>query len=155
MKGNQSIINQLNELLTGELTAADQYFAHSRMLEDMGYSKLFERLSHEAQEELEHADVLVKRILFLEGTPNLSSRASMTIGTDVPSMFKSDLNVEYSVAQKLRDVIKHCEQEQDYQTRQVLMPLLKDTEEDHMHWLEQQLGLIERVGLQNYSQSQM
>lgn len=155
MKGNQKIIDTLNALLTGELTAADQYFTHSRMLEDFGYNKLYERLGHEMQEELEHADVLIKRILFLEGTPDLSKRSGLNIGADVEAMFKSDLEVEYQVGKDLRAAIKLCEEEQDYQTRHVLMPLLSDTEEDHMYWLEQQLGLIKRVGLQNYLQSQM
>ncbi len=155
MKGNKKIIATLNELLTGELTAHDQYFTHSRMLEDFGYSKLYERLSHEAAEELEHADALIKRILFLEGTPDLSKRAGLDIGADVEAMFKSDLEVEYQVGKDLRSAIKLCEEKQDFQTRQVLMPLLSDTEEDHMYWLEQQLGLIQRVGLQNYCQSQM
>ena len=155
MKGKQNIINALNELLTGELTAADQYFTHSRMLEDLGYTKLYERLEHERVEELQHADVLVKRILFLEGTPDLGKRATLSIGTDVASMFKNDLEVEYQVGKNLRNTIKLCETEQDYQTRHVLMPLLTDTEEDHMYWLEQQLGLIEQVGLKNYLQSQL
>jgi len=155
MKGKQSIIDTLNELLTGELTAADQYFTHSRMLEDFGYQKLYERLEHEREEELQHADVLVKRILFLEGTPDLSKRSALNIGTDVATMFKNDLAVEYQVGKNLRNAIKLCEQEGDYQTRHVLMPLLTDTEEDHMYWLEQQLGLIEHVGLQNYLQSQL
>ena len=155
MKGNQQIIDLLNKLLTNELTAADQYLAHSRILEDQGFNKLYERLSHEAEEELEHADVLIKRILFLEGKPDLSKRNSLNIGEDVQTMFENDLAVEYSVAEELRTTIKVCEDNQDYQTRQSLLPLLKDTEEDHMHWLEQQLGLIKRVGMQNYCQSQM
>ena len=155
MKGKQNIIDTLNELLTGELTAADQYFAHSRLFEDLGYNKLYERLEHEREEELQHADVLVKRILFLEGTPDLSKRSALNIGADVASMLKNDLDVEYQVGKDLRNAIKLCEQEDDYQTRHVLMPLLADTEEDHMYWLEQQLGLIERVGLQNYLQSQL
>jgi len=155
MKGKQNIIDVLNELLTGELTAADQYFTHSRLLEDFGYQKLYERLEHEREEELQHADVLVKRILFLEGIPDLSKRSGLNIGKDVATMFKNDLEVEYQVGKNLRDAIKLCEQEEDYQTRRVLMPLLTDTEEDHMYWLEQQLGLIEHVGLQNYLQSQL
>ena len=155
MKGNQQIIDLLNKLLTNELTAADQYLAHSRILEDQGFNKLYERLGHEAEEELEHADVLIKRILFLEGKPDLSKRNSLNIGEDVQTMFENDLAVEYSVAEELRTTIKVCEDNQDYQTRQSLLPLLKDTEEDHMHWLEQQLGLIKRVGMQNYCQSQM
>lgn len=155
MKGNQQIIDKLNTLLTNELTAADQYLAHSRMLEDFGLNKLAERLKHESEEELEHADVLIKRMLFLEGKPDLSKRNALNIGDDVVPMFENDLAVEYSVAEELRSAIKLCEENQDYQTRANLMPLLKDTEEDHMYWLEQQLGLIQRVGLQNYCQSQM
>lgn len=155
MKGDKKIIETLNALLTNELTAADQYFTHSRMLEDFGFNKLYERLNHEATEELEHADVLIKRILFLEGTPDLSKRSGLNIGADVIAMFKSDLDVEYQVGKDLRAAIRLCEEKQDYQTRHVLMPLLSDTEEDHMYWLEQQLGLIERVGLQNYCQSQI
>jgi len=96
-----------------------------------------------------------KRILFLEGSPDLGKRDALNIGTDVASMFSNDLAVEYQVGKNLRNAIKLCEQEEDYQTRHVLMPLLTDTEEDHMYWLEQQLGLIERVGLQNYLQSQL
>jgi len=155
MKGNPKIIESLNALLTNELTAADQYYTHSRMLEDFGYNKLYERLGHEMQEELEHADVLIKRILFLEGTPDLSKRAGINIGADVEAMFRRDLAIEYQVANDLKAAIRLCEQVQDYQTRHLLMPLLTDTEEDHMHWLEQQLGLIGRVGLQNYLQSQI
>lgn len=155
MKGDKDIIDKLNTLLTNELTAADQYLAHSRILEDFGLNKLYERLGHEAEEELEHADVLIKRILFLEGKPDLSKRNELAVGYDLVAMFESDLAVEYSVAEELRSAIKLCEEKQDYQTRANLMPLLKDTEEDHMHWLEQQLGLIKRIGLQNYSQSQM
>lgn len=155
MKGNNTIIAKLNQLLTGELTAADQYFIHSRMYEDWGLSKLYERIDHEMQEELQHADALIKRILFLEGTPDLSKRDGLKVGKDVPGMLASDLEVELSVVQALRDAIALCESEQDYQSREMLEALLKDTEEDHTHWLEQQLGLIEKVGLQNYLQSQM
>jgi bacterioferritin len=155
MKGNKQVIETLNALLTNELTAADQYFIHSRMLEDFGYNKLYERLSHEAAEELQHADVLIKRMLFLEGTPDLSKRSGLNIGSDIEAMFKNDLEGEYQVGKDLRNAIKLCEEKQDYQTRHILMPLLSDTEEDHMYWLEQQLGLIERVGLQNYCQSQI
>ena len=155
MKGNQQIIDKLNTLLTGELTAADQYMIHSRMLEDLGFSVLHERLDHESKEELEHADVLVKRILFLEGTPDFNTRDALNIGTDVVAMFTNDLAVEYQVAEALRETIALCEQERDYITRDVLIPLLRDTEEDHMRWLERQLGLITKVGVQNYLRSKM
>ncbi len=155
MKGNKTIIDTLNKLLTNELSAADQYFIHSRMYQDFGLEKLFERIKHESEEELEHATALVERILFLEGVPDVASRDALNIGSDVPSMLKSDLDVEYDVGNQLKDAIALCEKEKDYQTREILEALLKDTEEDHTYWLEQQLGLIEKVGLQNYLQSQM
>lgn len=155
MKGNTKIIDILNSLLTCELTAADQYFIHSRMYEDWGFKKLHERISHEQEEELEHASALIERILFLEGTPNVASRDPLNVGKDVPAMLESDLQIEYQVGNALKDAIEVCEQEKDYQTREILEVLLRDTEEDHTHWLEQQLGLIDKVGIQNYLQSQM
>jgi len=155
MKGNQNVIDTLNKLLTNELSAADQYFIHSRMYQDWGLEKLFERIKHESEEELEHAAALVERILFLEGMPDVASREALNVGKDVPTMLKNDLAVEYDVGSQLKDAIALCEQEKDYQTREILEVLLKDTEEDHTYWLEQQLGLIERLGLENYLQSQM
>ncbi len=154
MKGNQTVIDTLNKLLTNELSAADQYFIHSRMYQDWGLEKLYERIKHESEEELTHATALVERILFLEGTPDVASRDALNIGSDVPTMLKNDLAVEYDVGRQLKDAIALCEQEKDYQTREILEVLLKDTEEDHTYWLEQQLGLIEKIGLQNYLQSQ-
>ena len=155
MKGKKKIINTLNQLLTNELSAADQYFIHSRMYQDWGLDKLYERIRHESEEELQHAAALIERILFLEGTPDVASRDPLKVGKDVPSMLKNDLAVEYDVGGQLKDAIALCEKEQDYQTREILEVLLKDTEEDHTYWLEQQLGLIDKLGLQNYLQSQM
>ncbi len=155
MKGKKPVIDTLNKLLTNELSAADQYFIHSRMYQDWGLEKLYERIKHEAEEELEHAAALVERILFLEGIPDVASREALNIGKDVPSMLKSDLAIEYDVGNKLKDAIALCEQEKDYQTREILEKLLRDTEEDHTYWLEQQLGLIEKTGLPNYLQTQM
>ncbi len=155
MRGNKKIIKILNKLLTGELSAADQYFVHSRMYQDWGLEKLYERIAHEAQEELQHADELIQRILFLEGTPDVASRDSLGIGSDVPSMLANDLKLELDVVSELKKAIKIVEDEQDYQTREILEVLLKDTEEDHTYWLEKQLGLVEKIGLQNYLQSQM
>lgn len=153
MKGLPSVIDQLNKLLTGELTAADQYFIHSRMYENWGFKKLYERVEHERVEELDHAAKLIHRILFLEGVPDVASRGALGIGNDVPSMLRSDLNYEYSVVAALKVAIAHCEQVQDYETRHVLQALLTDTEIDHAYWLEQQLGLIDKIGLLNYQQS--
>lgn len=155
MKGHSSIIDHLNALLAGELTAIDQYFAHSRMYRQWGLQQLFQRIDHEMHEEQAHADVLIKRILFLEGTPDLASRTPLRIGRDVRQMLRNDLDLELEVVGQLRQVIAHCEAAQDFETRAQLLVLLKDTEEDHAHWLEIQIGLIERLGLRNYLQSQL
>lgn len=155
MKGDKTVLGHLNALLAGELTAADQYFTHSRMYDNWGFPKLHERISHEMSEELEHASRLIERILFLEGTPDLSKRDPLNIGQDVPAMLKSDLALELVVVNHLKEVIAYCEQVKDYQTREILEAMLADTEEDHTWWLEKQLGLIDKVGLQNYLQSQM
>ncbi|MGY6275605.1 bacterioferritin [Methylomonas sp. MgM2] len=155
MKGDTKVIEMLNELLAGELTAMDQYFIHSRMYHDWGFEKLYERIDHEMTEETQHADQLIRRILFLEGTPNLSKRDPLNVGSDVPQMLQNDLAVEIQVVNALKEVIAYCESVKDYQTREILEVMLKDTEEDHAYWLEQQLGLIDRIGLQNYLQSQM
>lgn len=155
MKGNSKIIETLNELLVGELTAMDQYFIHSRMFQDWGLGKLYERIDHEFDDEKGHASNLIERILFLEGVPDLSKRAGLIIGKDVPEMLENDLQLEYSVDKGLKAAIKLCEDEQDYQSREILARMLADTEEDHAYWLEKQLGLIKKVGLQNYLQAQM
>ncbi len=155
MKGNDQVIAHLNQLLAGELTAIDQYFIHSRMYENWGYSKLYERIAHEVQDETRHADALIKRILFLEGTPDLSKRDPLQVGDRPQQMLKNDLAVELKVVADLRRVMAFCETVKDYQTREILSVMLEDTEQDHAHWLEQQLGMIDRMGLQNYLQAQM
>ncbi|MBA3996697.1 MAG: bacterioferritin [Candidatus Accumulibacter sp.] len=155
MKGNKEIIGMLNGLLAGELMARDQYFIHARMYENWGYQKLFARVFHEMQDETEHADWLIKRILFLDGTPVGVPSSPLTIGKDVPEMLKNDLAVEYQVVAELKQVIARCEALGDYVTREMLEKMLDDTEEDHAHWLEQQIGLIDMIGLKNYLQSQM
>ncbi len=155
MKGSDKVIEQLQSLLRGELAARDQYFTHSRMYDDWGLSKLYERLNHEMEEETEHTDALIRRMMFLETTPDLSQQDGLRIGSDVPSMLKNDLEVEYEVTDSLKKAISVCEAEQDYQTREILEVMLKDTEEDHAYWLEKQLGLIKKIGLKNYLQSQI
>jgi len=155
MKGDAKVIKQLNLLLAGELTAMDQYFVHSRMYHDWGLSKLYERIAHEMEDETRHASALIERILFLEGTPNLSKRDPLAVGKDVPSMLANDLQLELAVVAALKKAIAVCETCQDYQSREILEAMLKDTEEDHAYWLEKQLGLIDKVGIQNYIQSQM
>lgn len=155
MKGDKKIIQRLNQLLAGELTAIDQYFIHAEMYKNFGLNRLFERVNHEMEDEREHARALIARILFLEGTPDLATREALKVGKDVPAMLENDLAVEYSVVKALKDVIAECEAAKDYVTREILEQMLDDTEQDHAHWLEQQLGLIKLTGLQNYLQSQM
>ncbi|WP_448551014.1 bacterioferritin [Thalassotalea montiporae] len=155
MKGDKAIIDSLNDLLAYELAAMDQYFIHSRMYHDWGLHKLFERIDHEFDDEKGHASLLIERILFLEGTPDMVKREGLKIGKDVPEMLASDLRVEYAVDAKLKEVMALCESKQDYVSRDMLQTLINDTESDHAFWLEQQLGLIDKIGLSNYLQSQM
>ncbi|GLX78433.1 bacterioferritin [Thalassotalea insulae] len=155
MKGDKEIITQLNHLLAFELAAMDQYFIHSRMYQDWGFDKLFTRIDHEFDDEKSHASALIERILFLEGVPDMTTRDGLKIGSDVPEMLASDLRVEYAVDNKLKEVMALCEQKQDFVTRDMLQTLINDTEVDHAFWLEQQLGLIDKIGLENYLQSQL
>lgn len=155
MKGSQKVIDSLNKLLAGELASIDQYFVHSRMYDDWGMDKLYVRLNHEMEEETQHSDLLIKRILFLEGVPCMTKRRDLMIGSDVSSAMANDLVLELEVVAGVREAIAISEAEGDYQTREMLEKLLFDTEEDHVYWLEQQIGLIDKIGIQNYIQSQM
>jgi len=154
MQGDQKIIDILNTLLAGELSATDQYLIHGEMYADMGLPVLAEHILHESLHEREHARALIQRILFLQGTPNLAKRDGLHIGGNVKSMLESDLALEYKVVKALKAAIEACEKAQDYVTREMLLTQLDDTEMDHAYWLEKQLRLIELVGLQNYQQSQ-
>ena len=154
MKGDKAVIDYMNKLLAGELAARDQYFIHSRMYAEWGFNKLFERLNHEMAEETEHAEQFIRRILMLEGTPTMVP-TGLNIGSDLVSMLKADLNTELEVRDALKKGIRLCEEKQDYVTRDIMVKQLSDTEEDHAHWLEQQLRLIEMMGLENYKQSQL
>ena len=155
MKGRKKVLQQLQKLLNGELAARDQYMAHSRIYKDMGLTKLYERLNHEMEEETEHADALMERMLFLEVQPDMNSADKVRVGSNVKEMLQNDLDVEYEVTAALKDAIEICEQEKDYDSRQILTKLLDDTEMDHAYWLEKQLGLIKRIGIKNYLLSQM
>lgn len=152
MKGSQKVIEYFNQLISGELGARDQYFIHSRMYDEWGYSKLYERLNHEMEEETQHADALIRRVLLLEGVPNMQVE-QINVGSDVVSMLKNDLALELKVREDLKKGIVICEEERDFVSRDILVDQLQDTEEDHAHWLEQQLRLINEMGLQNYLQS--
>lgn len=155
MKGDKKIIDMLNKLLAGELTAVDQYLIHGEMYADLGLSGLATKSLHESDHERQHARAIIQRILFLEGKPNLEKRDPLKTGKTVVEMLKADLALEYHVVGELKKAIAACETAQDYVTRDMLRIQLDDTEVDHAYWLEQQLRLIELTGLQNYLQSQM
>jgi len=155
MRGNDEVIAHLQKLLNGELAARDQYMAHSRKYKDWGLNKLFERLNHEMEEETEHADALIERMLFLEAEPDFNQQDKVRVGSNVREMLQFDLDVEYEVTAALKEAMAVCERVQDYDTREILTKLLDDTEMDHAYWLEKQLRLIDMVGEQNYLQSQM
>lgn len=155
MKGDKKIIEILNDLLAGELTAVDQYLIHGEMYADMGLNELADKSIHESEHERQHARALIQRILFLEGKPNLEKRNPLKVGKTVPDMLKSDLGLEYHVDGELKKAIAACEKAQDYVSRDMLQLQLEDTEVDHAYFLEKQLRLIEMIGLPNYLQSQM
>lgn len=155
MQGKSHIIDILNDLLAGELTAVDQYLAHGELYADLGLHQLAEKSIHESDHERQHARALIQRILFLEGTPRLDKRHALTVGSTPEAMLTADLALEYKVAADLKQAIAACEAAQDYVTRDMLKVQLDDTEVDHAYFLEKQLRLIRLVGLPNYLQSQM
>ena len=155
MKGDKKIIDILNDLLAGELTAVDQYLIHGEMYADLGLQQLADKAIHESEHERQHARALIQRILFLEGKPDLSRREGLKIGKTVPEMLEADLAVEYKVVGELKKAMAACEKAQDYVTRDMLGVQLEDTEMDHAYYLEKQLRLIKLTGLENYLQSQM
>lgn len=155
MKCDEKIINILNDLLAGELSAVDQYLIHGEMYADMGFKRLAEKALHESEHERQHAMAIIQRILFLEGTPDLSKRSALRVGKTVPDMLQADLDYEYHVVGELKKAMAACEKAQDYVTRDMLAIQLEDTEMDHAYYLEKQLRLIELLGLQNYQQIQV
>jgi bacterioferritin len=154
MKGDANIIKLLNAQLTNELTAINQYFLHSRMYNHWGLGKLGKKEYEESIGEMKHADKLIDRILMLEGLPNLQALHKLMIGENTPEMLECDLKLETAAQQTVKDGIAACETARDYVSRDLFQDILDDTEE-HIEWLETQLELIDKVGLQNYLQSQM
>ncbi|WP_372863414.1 bacterioferritin [Spongiibacter sp.] len=154
MKGDAQVIAHLNKALANELVAINQYFLHARMYEDWGLKELGEHEYHESIDEMKHADKLVKRILFLEGIPNLQDLGKLMIGENTKEMLECDLSLELKAVPDLRDGIEYCESVRDYGSRELLEEIL-ESEEEHIDWLETQLSLIDKVGLQNYQQSMM
>ena len=154
MKGDAKVIEYLNLALKNELTAINQYFLHARMYENWGLHRLNEHEYEESIDEMKHADALVRRILFLEGLPNLQDVGKLKVGENVEEMLRCDLALELEAVPLLREAIAHCESCGDYVSRELFEDIL-ESEEKHIDWLETQLDLIGKVGLENYLQSMM
>jgi len=154
MKGNNKVVEYLNRVLTNELTAINQYFLHARMFRNWGLEGLNHKEYEASIDEMRHADQLIERILFLEGLPNLQDLERLRIGEDTEEILRADLALESDAVPLLREAIQYCEQTQDYVSRELFEGILS-SEEEHIDWLETQLELIQRIGLQNYTQSQM
>lgn len=154
MKGDQKVIEYLNKALGNELIAINQYFLHAKMYKDWGLDALGDYEYHESIDEMKHADKLTERILFLEGLPNLQDLGRLFIGENTKEMLECDLKLEHQAIPLLREAIAYCESVKDFVSRDLFAEIL-DNEEEHVDWLETQLGLVEKVGIENYLQSQM
>ncbi|MEQ1635225.1 MAG: bacterioferritin [Methylococcales bacterium] len=154
MKGDTKVIEYLNKALENELTAINQYFLHARMYKNWGFHKLNEKEYHESIDEMKHADQLIERILFLEGLPNVQNIGKVMIGENPLEMLQCDLKLEHIAVPLLREAVAYCERMSDFVSRELFSHIL-ESEEEHIDWLETQLELIEKIGIQNYLQSQM
>jgi bacterioferritin len=154
MQGDAQVIAHLNAQLKNELTATNQYFLHYRLMKHWGYGRLAKKEYEESIGEMKHADRLMERILMLDGLPNLQDLGKLLVGEDLVEALRGDLQLEQTAQATIKDGIAHCESVRDYVSRDVLQAILDDTEE-HIDFLETQLGLVDQVGLQNYLQAQM
>ncbi len=154
MQGNNQVIEHLNKALKNELTAINQYFLHARMYKNFGLKELDEHEYKKSVDEMKHADVLIERILFLEGLPNLQELGKLRIGENPKEMLETDLNLELDAVPVLKTAIEFCESVHDYVSRELFESIL-ESEEEHIDWLETQLQLIDKVDLKNYLQSKM
>ncbi len=154
MKGDQKIIDILNDVLTSELTAINQYFVHAEMCDNWGYQHLHDRIRKHSIGEMKHAESLIERVLFLEGVPNVQRLFKITIGETVPEQLNVDLALEIDAVKRLNAGIETCREADDNNSRHLLEEILED-EEEHIDWLEAQLSLIEQVGAQNYLAQQI
>ena len=153
MKGDNKVIEFLNEALKNELTAINQYWLHYRMLDNLGVSKRAEYERHESIDEMKHADKLAERIFFLDGLPNFQMLGRLRVGESVEEILKADLELEYDALPLLKDAIAHCESVRDYVSRDLFAEIL-ESEEEHVDFLETQFDLIKQMGIQNYIQMQ-
>ncbi|WP_345796535.1 bacterioferritin [Castellaniella sp. MT123] len=154
MKGDKTVIKFLNQQLKNELSAINQYFLHARMMRHWGFDKLGQHEYDESIGEMKHADLLIERIFMLDGLPNLQDLHKLLIGESVPEILACDLKLETAAQATVKEAMQYCESVQDYASRDLFLTILNDTEE-HIDWLETQIGLIDQVGLQNYLQSQV
>ena len=149
MKGNEDVIHVLNEVLTSELTAINQYFIHSRMCEDWGFNVLATKKREESLEEMKHADAIIARLLFLEGVPNMQRYFPVKVGEDPVEQHRLDLQVEYDAVKRLNAGIATCRDKSDNGSRELLEMILQQ-EEEGIDWLEAQLNLVETIGKERY-----